>query len=96
MASYRLLAPHYINNALLPAGSVVSTGVELPDAWVPAPNCEPLDADSLAQFYVQGPVLPSMTMTVARPATAWGQIGNGFFALTGLGSALAPVWAWRI
>lgn len=104
MSKYRLLQDHYINNVLLPAGSVVTdvgAGAQLPSGWIPSPNVDPLDSDALSLFYAQGPVLGSAktqfsTAIVTPAATYWKSIGGGFWQLMGLGANLAPVWAWRI
>jgi hypothetical protein len=105
MASYRLLQDHYVADAggtLLSAGQVVTTGKELPSNWVPTNNCEPMDADATNVFWNAGPVLAGpfasqfSTLFVAPPKTFWEPVGNGFWQLVGLGSALAPRWAWRI
>jgi hypothetical protein len=105
MAKYRLLEDHYINNALLAAGSTVTdtgSGAELPNGWTPTPNVDPLDSGALSLFYALGPVLPGKIVTqfsttvVNPPATYWKKQSNGQYALTGLGASLAPQWPWRI
>ena len=104
MATYRLLEDHFVARAggtFLSAGAVVTTGVELPNGWVPTPNVDPLDSDAVNTFYEQGPVQPGLvrmqwsTIAVPPPTTYWTRVGNGFWSLTGLGAALAPQWAWR-
>ena len=58
MASYRLLAQHYIGTRLLEAGEVVSdvgVGAALPSDWPPTLGCDPLDADAVEKFWLIGP-----------------------------------------
>ena len=100
MATFRLLADHFINGAVLLAGSIQTTGDLLPVNWRPSNNSEPLDGSALTLFYNAGPQLPSLvraqwsTIGVAPPVTYWKPIpaaGLPFYGLTGLGSGLAPI-----
>lgn len=47
MPKYKLLSPHYINDQLLVAGTIVG-GEEhpLPQGWLPTPECEGLDDEA--------------------------------------------------
>jgi hypothetical protein len=105
MSTYRLLEDHYINNALLPAGSVVTdtgAGAQIPVGWTPTPAVDPLDSGAVTQFYNAGPVLSGLvraqfsTQAVPSPTTYWTRQGNGQYALTGLGASLPAQWPWRI
>lgn len=103
-ATYRLLADHYINNALLPAGSVVTdtgAGAQIPVGWTPSPAVDPLDSGAVTQFYNAGPGLCGLcraqfsTQAVNPPATYWkgtAMAGVTSWQLTGLGSGLAPIF----
>jgi len=61
MSTYRLLADHYINNQLLPAGTTQTTadipGGLLPANWQPSNAVEPLDTPAVNAFYAAGPQL---------------------------------------
>ena len=80
MAQYRLLADHFVNNAFLPAGSIVSDtggGAQLPNGWVPTPYCDPQDADGAQKFFNAGVRLPGLIrsqwtfVNIAPPTTKW-------------------------
>jgi hypothetical protein len=101
VARYRLLQTHYVNDRLLEAGSVVTTGAELPNGWLPTGSVEPLDADALAAFYAAGPqdcelarvtaVGRGVSVPLDAPVTFWKLVSGGRWQLTGLGAALPPV-----
>ena len=55
MSKYRLLADHYVGDRLLEAGSIVSTGVELPVGWVPSLAVDPIDGEGTQAFFDAGP-----------------------------------------
>jgi hypothetical protein len=58
MASYRLLADHYVSDQLLQAGSIVSDvgpGAVLPSGYIPTLACDPQDSDGLQRFFWAGP-----------------------------------------
>jgi hypothetical protein len=54
-AQYRLLKPHFINNAYLERGQVVTEGVEIPIGWFPTAAVDPLNALACAAFANAGP-----------------------------------------
>ncbi len=99
---YLLLYPHQINDTVIPAGTIISEGVEVPFNWVPTLAVDPLDERAARLFYAAGPrdvasassndlnefgVMP----TQYRPTTFWKQVpGTGTWALTGLGSTYTP------
>jgi hypothetical protein len=58
MASYRLLAPHYVRTQYLGAGEVVSDGPGgvLPSGWVPTIGVDPLDEDAIQRFWNAGSI----------------------------------------
>ena len=100
MAQYRLLSDHFINNQHLPAGAVVTTGVEVPSGWTGSGNAEPLDSAATALFFSAGPQLPSAIHTVFAfasvlpPTTRWisAVVGGQFqWSLSELGQSLG-VW----
>ena len=102
-ATYRLLEDHYINNALLPAGTVVTdtgAGAQIPPGWKPTPACDPLTTDAVTQFYAEGPKPPGLTRSqfvgvpVEPPRTYW--LGTPMGSVTswqlkGLGAGLPPI-----
>jgi hypothetical protein len=103
MASYRLLAPHFVGSRYLEADSVVVEGVDIPVGWVPSLSVDPLDGDAAQKFWNQlpGPLLSdsefawpggSRFSNVSKPApvTYWKKIDNDTFILTGLGASLGP------
>jgi hypothetical protein len=105
MAVYRLLVDHFVKNAFLPAGTIVSDtgpGAQLPPAWVPTPGTDPLDADATQKFWLAGPGSPGPFRTqftginIGVPTTWWKPVPGTasptrMFQLTGLGSTLPPV-----
>lgn len=104
MATYRLLADHFVNNAFLPAGSIVGDtggGAQLPSGYVPTPYMDPLDSDGARKFFNAGVRLPGLIRTqwtgvnIAPPITKWvpnpnAAPGNPYreYVLTGLGAGL--------
>lgn len=102
MAQYRLLADHYINNQTLVAGTVVTTGVEVPSNFLPNANCEPLDTPAIQAFFDLGPDYfnVSSNLGVVRGGGAssvhWQLIGRSsspksdIYQLTGAGASLGP------
>jgi hypothetical protein len=105
MSSYRFLEDHSIGSFYYPAGTTAATadvGGTLPAGWTPTPNVDPLDAPAVAAFFAQGPVKCGPVIaqwsyqSVGPPVTYWAKQSNGEYALTGLGSALSPLWPWRI
>src|SRR6266487_2462774 len=53
MATYRLLADHYVHPYYLSAGLIVSDspGGQLPPNWLPTTGVDPLDADAIQKFW---------------------------------------------
>lgn len=103
LASYRLLADHYVGGRYLEADSIVTAGVDVPVGWIPSLSVDPLDGDAAQQFWNQmpGPLLGdsefawpggSRRSNVFKPApvTYWKKIDNDTFILTGLGASLGP------
>ena len=105
MSTYRLLADHYINNQLLPAGTTQTTadipGGLLPANWQPSNAVEPLDTPAVNAFYAAGPQLLGLLRGqfgfIAPPVTYWQwsviNAGTSYrrWTLTGLGAGLAPI-----
>lgn len=106
-ASYFLLQPHYVNDALLPAWTIVTEGREVPFGWIPTLMVDPLNTQAVAAFYAAGPrrgyqgpgydwqgyqFLDSRrAAAIQSPATHWTEVSPGMFKLTGLGSSFPPV-----
>jgi hypothetical protein len=101
MASYRLLADHYVGGVVHLAGTTLSTadvGGTLPTGWVPSGQVDPLDGDAVQAFWDAGPqglglVRQRWTGTpVPRPVTYWVPYpaggGTSPMILTGLGAGL--------
>jgi hypothetical protein len=59
MASYRLLAPIYVQDRYMEAGTIVTDqggNANIPVGYVPPPlACEPLDDTAIAFYYAAGP-----------------------------------------
>jgi hypothetical protein len=91
MARYRLMSAIVVNIAggsELPAGSVVTEGVQLPGGFLPNGACEPLDADATNKFWAAGPITPTIDLFVPPPATYWAAVAgtlspNRLYKLTG-------------
>jgi hypothetical protein len=103
MASYRLLAPHFVGDRYFEADSIVVEGVDLPLGWIPSLSVDPLDADAAQKFWnqVPGPMLSDSEFawpggsrwsigSKPAPATYWKKIDNDTFQLTGIGTSLGP------
>jgi hypothetical protein len=93
MARYRLLADHFINNAQVYAGTIVTVGVEVPMYWVPTVDVEPLDFDAAVAYYYAGPRMMQgliraqwVNNSVSPPATYWKAAGPNVWGLTGIGA----------
>lgn len=105
MASYRLLQPHWINDAYLEANTTATdTGANanIPVGWKPTLACEPLDSGGLTNFYAQPPGRPPLiqsqfqTNVIQPPTTFWLGTPAGSctkWQLQGLGKNLAPIFA---
>jgi hypothetical protein len=102
-ASYRLLVPHWIEDAYLEANTIVTEGVNIPVGWKPTLGCEPLNSAGLSAFAAQPPGLCPLIQSqfsnnvVSGPTTAWVGTpqaeGCTKWQLTGLGASLAPIFA---
>ena len=59
MAQYKMLVDHFVNNQVLPAGSIQTTkdasasGL-LPANWTPSPNVDPLDTPAVDAYWAAG------------------------------------------
>lgn len=88
MASYRFLKDHSIGGQYYQAGTIA----DLPD-WIPTADVDPLDADAVAAFNGNGPVLPGLINSqwtgrvIAAPVTYWYQTAPNVWVMSGLGSA---------
>jgi hypothetical protein len=56
MAKYKMLVDHWVNNQVLPAGSIqttqdVSASGLLPANWSPSPNTDPQDTPGVNAYY---------------------------------------------
>jgi hypothetical protein len=103
MSTYRLLVDHYINNQILPAGSIqvtqdVSASGNLPANFKPSCWCDPQDNAALTAFYNQGPqplFYEFNGLQVSPPQTFWKATnlpgGRTSYSLTDLGQALTPI-----
>ena len=89
VGNYRFLEDHYVNNTLIPAGTVQ----EMAMPWLPTPNVEPLDTVAVNFFWKygrppQGIMRQIFTgFPVPKPVTYWQGIPTGW-QLTGLGAGL--------
>jgi hypothetical protein len=107
-ASYRLLVPHFVQNAWLDANTIVTEGQQIPVGWPPSLGCDPLNAAGVTAFAAQPPGQTPLVQSqfsnnvVGPPLTYWlrsftpadsdGNGGDTSWRLTGLGAGLSPVF----
>lgn len=100
-ASYRLLQPHFVNNAYSDANTIVTEGVNIPVGWPPTLATDPLNSAALTNFAAQLPGLPQLIQSqfsnnvVQPPVTHWvinPTTGTTKWSLSGLGIGLTPVF----
>jgi len=112
LATYRLLADHYVGQQLLEAGSVVSDGPGgvLPPSWIPTLACDPLDVDATNKFFAAGPTLAMFSaehgsLSVALNGNRWSGkpvAGPGIYweavtmTFTGPGGGQYPVQGFQL
>jgi hypothetical protein len=96
MVSYVLLVPHYIGGAELPAGTLVTEGVQIPVGWIPTLAVDPQDSVAIQNYWNAGPqdgAEPNRDFYpwVPLPATTyWVPVAGtqGYWQLTGTGASL--------
>jgi hypothetical protein len=104
MATYRMLAPHFINNTYMDAGTQQQTadipGGLLPLNWKPSNAVEAMDAAAAAAVFAAGPsqfgLLRGQFGFIAQPQTFWSAApipGSSAmrYSLSGLGAGLGTI-----
>jgi hypothetical protein len=96
MVSYVLLVPHFIGGTELPAGTLVTEGVQIPTGWIPTLAVDPQDSVAIQNYWNAGPQdgaepnrdfypwVPLASMTHWVPVAGL----QGYWQLTGAGTSL--------
>lgn len=87
---YRLLEDHQLNDGVIPAGSIITSGSDVPSNWIPTLAVEPLNSSAATAYYNAGPrdlsqgttndrsVFPGSNLIpftpVPQPKTYWQQV----------------------
>ena len=94
-ASYLLLAPHYLTVVgYVPAGTLVTEGLNVPTGWQPTLACDPQIATAIQNFWTMGPPTGADTNYLSnpqvRPTIYWVGIPGhlNVYQLTGAGASL--------
>lgn len=95
VAQYRLYCDHYMD-VYLEANSIITTGLEVPDSWIPSQNVDPINEGAIRAFWDAGPrpVIDGafgyqngrhVNTMIPRPVIYWIPSGTQYI-LTGAGA----------
>jgi hypothetical protein len=95
-ASYILLVPHFVGGSLLPAGTLVTEGSQIPVGWIPTLACDPQDSTAIQNYWNAGPqsgAEPNRDFypwVPVKSTTYWTPVPGtqGYWQLTGAGTSL--------